>query len=416
MQHDRVYVFGQAKSHCVLATLRDLAARAQREDPGLLAKVHVLVDAMSPVAPPPLSPLPPELDFPALAESGLQELASLGMQLVRCSDAMPAPPRRNSPRGVRSAAPVGSMRAVLLEGGRVVCAPAPKPGIEQEDDVLIRVAFAGVCRTDLAVAAGKIRVTSPLVLGHEFSGVVEAVGARAAGVVVGNRVSADPRIACGRCAACSAAEQCAAPLRLGRERHGGFAEYVVLPARAVLQVPTGLSLRLAAYMEPVAAALAVPVALEGLPPNSRGLVFGDNRFSTLMLQLLRRRSDLDVVQWPAPLGVPEQSAYDFVVETSDPRTPLAWALHALRPGGRLLLKSRGARLALPFEEIVEKQLVLQGAAYGDFDQALSVLNENADAFSALLGREFELQDSAACFAHAERDESQKTLFCVSGEC
>jgi nicotinamidase-related amidase len=84
-RYDRVYVFGQAKSHCVLATLRDLAARA----PALAKRVVVLEDAMSPVPPPPVAPLPAGLDFPRLADDGVRELvASAGMRVARTSDAL----------------------------------------------------------------------------------------------------------------------------------------------------------------------------------------------------------------------------------------------------------------------------------------------------------------------------------------
>ena len=87
LAHDRVYVFGQASSHCVLETLRDLvrACRARGRD-DLLGRVHVLADAMSPVPPPPLDPLPPELDFPAVARAALDEFRAAGMRIVSTSD------------------------------------------------------------------------------------------------------------------------------------------------------------------------------------------------------------------------------------------------------------------------------------------------------------------------------------------
>jgi nicotinamidase-related amidase len=87
LAHDRVYIFGQASSHCVLETLRDLvrACRARGRD-DLLGRVHVLADAMSPVPPPPLDPLPPELDFPAVARAALDEFRAAGMRIVSTSD------------------------------------------------------------------------------------------------------------------------------------------------------------------------------------------------------------------------------------------------------------------------------------------------------------------------------------------
>ncbi len=82
MKHDRVYVFGQAKSHCVLSTLTDIRDRIEKTDRGLAKKIYVLADAMSPVPAPPISPLPPELDFPAVANRTLEELAKFGMNVV----------------------------------------------------------------------------------------------------------------------------------------------------------------------------------------------------------------------------------------------------------------------------------------------------------------------------------------------
>ncbi|PYQ41463.1 MAG: nicotinamidase [Acidobacteria bacterium] len=86
MGHDRVYVFGQAKSHCVRSTLLDVMEECRRRDPRLLSRVHVLEDAMSPVPPPPLHPLPPALDFPRVAEEALRTFAAAGMRIVRTMD------------------------------------------------------------------------------------------------------------------------------------------------------------------------------------------------------------------------------------------------------------------------------------------------------------------------------------------
>ena len=84
--HDRVYVFGQAKSHCVRSTLLDVMEECRRRDPRLLSRVHILEDAMSPVPPPPLDPLPPALDFPRVADDALRTFAAAGMRIVRTID------------------------------------------------------------------------------------------------------------------------------------------------------------------------------------------------------------------------------------------------------------------------------------------------------------------------------------------
>lgn len=94
MAFDRVYVFGQAKSHCVLSTLQDLRARLAAVSPELLGKIYVLEDATSPVPAPPIEPLPPALDFPRVAELVFAELRAAGMHIVKTTDPIPYPTTR----------------------------------------------------------------------------------------------------------------------------------------------------------------------------------------------------------------------------------------------------------------------------------------------------------------------------------
>lgn len=84
--YDRVYVFGQAKSHCVLSTLRDLRDAIVSIDEKLLGKIWILEDAMSPVPAPPVTPLPPSLDFPTIAREAIAELRREGMNVAKTSD------------------------------------------------------------------------------------------------------------------------------------------------------------------------------------------------------------------------------------------------------------------------------------------------------------------------------------------
>ena len=85
---DRIYVFGQAKSHCVRATLLDIAHHLQEHDPSALSRFYILDDAMSPVPPPALDPLPAALNFPQIAEQALHDLEAMGMRRCRTHDAI----------------------------------------------------------------------------------------------------------------------------------------------------------------------------------------------------------------------------------------------------------------------------------------------------------------------------------------
>jgi nicotinamidase-related amidase len=88
MSYDRVYVFGQAKSHCVLSTVRDLQEHIAEVDPCLVQKVYLLEDAMSSVPPPPLDPLPAELDFPVVADQAFEAFRRAGMNIVKTTDSL----------------------------------------------------------------------------------------------------------------------------------------------------------------------------------------------------------------------------------------------------------------------------------------------------------------------------------------
>ena len=90
MSFDRVYVFGQARSHCVLSTLRDLREHIEKKAPSKMGRIFILEDAMSPVPAPKLDPLPASLDYPRLADAAIRELKQAGMRVVRTTDPLDA--------------------------------------------------------------------------------------------------------------------------------------------------------------------------------------------------------------------------------------------------------------------------------------------------------------------------------------
>src|SRR5258708_23284311 len=126
----------------------------------------------------------------------------------------------------------------------------PIPGA---DDVLIEVAVAGICGTDLHIFHGEYEAVYPLIAGHEFSGSIVACGEDITRFKVGDRVTADPNIPCNRCTACQRNEpnQCENLAAIGVTRDGGFARYVVAPESNVFAIG-GLSFSAASLVEPLA--------------------------------------------------------------------------------------------------------------------------------------------------------------------
>jgi L-iditol 2-dehydrogenase len=150
------------------------------------------------------------------------------------------------------------MRALVYEGPwqmplREI--DAPEPGSE---DVLVRVEAVGVCGSDVHGFTGSTgRRTPGIVMGHEFSGTITAVGPGVTGHAPGERVIVQPLGTCGACAMCLAGRPnvCQNRTMLGMTYHGAYAEAVRVPQRQLYAMPAGLSWEHGALVEPLAVAL-----------------------------------------------------------------------------------------------------------------------------------------------------------------
>jgi 2-desacetyl-2-hydroxyethyl bacteriochlorophyllide A dehydrogenase len=146
------------------------------------------------------------------------------------------------------------MKALVFDGpGEVRLRQVPKPEIS-DDEVLIRTEFAAVCGTDAHMLTGGFPARKGIVMGHEASGVAEAVGARVKHIAPGQRVVTSPIIVCGECLACRSGRYnvCRHRKHLGIEADGVFADYYKLPGYSVFPSPPGLSPEEGALVEPAA--------------------------------------------------------------------------------------------------------------------------------------------------------------------
>src|SRR5512143_3236135 len=124
--------------------------------------------------------------------------------------------------------------------------PEPTPGPGQ---VVVEVRAAGICGTDVHATQGLFPWAPPLVMGHEYSGVIVQVGPRVPRTLIGRAVACEPSWGCGECPECRE-QRVSHCLRL--KRAGGFSERVVLPTSAVHPLPEALDLVTAAMTEPAA--------------------------------------------------------------------------------------------------------------------------------------------------------------------
>jgi L-iditol 2-dehydrogenase len=177
--------------------------------------------------------------------------------------------------------------AVLYAPGdlRVERAPVPTPGA---GEVLVKVAACGVCGSDVPRVLVKGTYRFPLIPGHEFAGLVAALGEGVDDWRLGDRVTVFPLLPCSECAWCRLGvyEVCDDYDYLGSRCNGAFAEYVAAPAWNLVRVPDSVPLRHAAMSEPAACALHA-VRPAGLQEGNLVAVLGAGPIGLMLAQWAR---------------------------------------------------------------------------------------------------------------------------------
>lgn len=301
------------------------------------------------------------------------------------------------------------MRALVKRPAGPALESWARPRVARDDDVVIRAELAGLCRTDVFVADGAIVVAEPRIIGHEVAGVLEEAGAGVE-LPAGTRVSICPLLGCGRCAGCHAGGACTTPEFLGIDRHGAFADWLVVPRSALIPLPATVSALAGAFLEPVAAALAVLRA--GILPTERGLVIGEPRLSVLAARVLDARGFTQVEVCDAALAADlPANHFDYIIETQLTSELFACYLAALRPAGKLILKSRlPQRVEFIPAQLVRKEPVIVPVHYGSFDEALELLATGRVQVDDLVGECYPLESFEQALAAARSGAAGKQFF------
>ncbi|HEY4466454.1 MAG TPA: Zn-dependent oxidoreductase [Klebsiella sp.] len=165
--------------------------------------------------------------------------------------------------------------------------PIPQPAA---GEVRVKVKLAGICGSDSHIYRGHNPFAKyPRVIGHEFFGVIDAVGEGVTDKAIGQRVSVDPVISCGHCYPCSVGKPnvCTSLVVLGVHRDGGFSEYAVVPAKNAWRISDNISDRHAVMIEPFT--IAANVAGHVSPTDQDiALVYGAGPMGLTTIQVLKR--------------------------------------------------------------------------------------------------------------------------------
>lgn len=286
------------------------------------------------------------------------------------------------------------MRAIVIEEPNAVSlaeVATPEPA---QGEVRVRSVLAGVCRTDIDILTGALDsrwVRFPVIPGHEWSGVVDAVGDGVTVLEPGQRVVCEGNIGCMSCPRCRAGDThlCQRYDAVGFTRGGGWGEYVVVPARILHPLPDHVSFEAAALVEPGSCVVKALDRARLRAAETVGVV-GVGAMGALAIRIARLSSPAAIVAFgvrdeelqlarslgaDAVVNVASQDAeeetrrllgghLDVVVETAGAVPAVELSTRLVREGGRVVLlgiAGRDETLALPADRIPLRDLTLLGS-------------------------------------------------------
>lgn len=313
-----------------------------------------------------------------------------------------------------------------------------------EETAWLRPLRAGICGTDLAILSGSHGSAPPVVLGHEFIGIVEEVGVHVRHVASGDLVAVDPNVKCGVCRECrvGAPNRCLDLTTAGIFFDGGMAELCRVPARQLYRLPQGLSLDRAALFEPASCVMHGIAQFPRLL-GERALVFGGGPIGVLFALALHARGVKEIVvveaepyrsRFVRELGIAgvraiepreadvqlERDAWDTLVDATGLPEVTPALIRFARPGGQVNLfgqQHAGATVdAFPVVEANQKELTIVGsyATRFEFEETIDFLQHDLP-FEKLITHTFSLEEFETAFRVMRERQSQKVLFLPNGE-
>lgn len=307
------------------------------------------------------------------------------------------------------------MKALRSIGGRLEIAQIPLP--DNRSEARVRVVKSGICNTDLEIVRGYAGFQGTI--GHEFVGMVERADDRPQ--VVGKRVVGEINVGCGACSYCFGGDSrhCAARTVLGIVgRDGAHAEFLLLPARNLIEVPESVSNDQAVFAEPLAAAYGITEQVEILP-HTKVAVIGDGKLGLLcaMSLALKSQNVTLIGKHPAKMSIAAKrgvesilldhlaptmfARFDIVVEASGSESGFTTAVDLVRPRGKIVLKStfQGSP-SWAASRVVVNEITIVGSRCGRMAPALEMLANDAVAVNDLISEEFALSNGVAAMRRA----------------
>jgi 2-desacetyl-2-hydroxyethyl bacteriochlorophyllide A dehydrogenase len=325
------------------------------------------------------------------------------------------------------------MNALVIESPgaasyKEVSTPAPGAG-----EVLIRVAAAGLCGTDLHIYHGDYEAEYPVIPGHEFAGTVAARGEGVEDLAVGERVAADPNLFCHRCICCRREmhNQCLNLRAIGVTTDGAFAEYVLVPRDAVYPIGD-LPFEQAAFIEPLS---CVVYAMQRARPSpgDRVLLFGAGPMGCLLTQMLRHSGAAQLVvvdRVPGRLALATElgasatvlagedqderlrrlspAGYDFVIDATGVPAVVEHAFAYLCPRATMFIFGvcpNDARVSIEPYQVFRNdwQIIGSFALCYTFQESIRLLQNGVVRIAPLISHRLPLSEAGSAFTSLQGD-------------
>lgn len=334
------------------------------------------------------------------------------------------------------------MKAAVWQGPRQVSVGDIAIPRISSDEVLVRVKACGICGSDLHAYEGlSARRTPPLVLGHEFTGIVEEVGKDVKTLRVDDRVVVNPIIHCGACKQCLMGmhNECKNRTVLGLNRPGAFARLISVPYDRCFELPENVSFEEGALTEPLSVSLhaanIVPVQL-----SDTIAVMGSGIIGSLLIQLLNLKGSTDIaaidisdsrLAFAKKIGAKiiinsqqsdpvheamrwtDNSGVDVVFEAVGIQQTVVQAMRMLDNCGKMVLVGLLQRSAeIDIMNLTAKELRLVGAyVYLDheFKTAISLIADRRVDVKAMISHTLRLDRIAEGFEAMARGEAMKVI-------
>ena len=229
------------------------------------------------------------------------------------------------------------MKSVVIEQpNQLILAerPLPEPAA---GEVRVNIKLAGICGSDSHIYRGHNPFARyPRVIGHEFFGLIDAVGEGVSPSRIGERVAVDPVISCGHCYPCSVGKPnvCTELVVLGVHRDGGFSEYATVPARNAWVIPDTISEEDAVMVEPFTIAANVTGQVQP-GENDVALIYGAGPMGLTTLQVLKGvynvKQVIVVDRIDERLAMAQRSGADRVINNSQQALPEVLAQAGIKP-------------------------------------------------------------------------------------